>query len=58
MIAVSGIAAPMAHALLDRDRPVILSLESGTSTLSDVADTTRRLESLGVTVAGIVLTRP
>ncbi len=58
VIAVSGIAAPMAHALLDRDRPVILSLESGTSTLSDVADTTRRLESLGVTVAGIVLTRP
>jgi hypothetical protein len=57
VIAVSGIAAPMAHALLDRDRPVILSLESGTSTLSDVADTTRRLESLGVTVAGIVLTR-
>ncbi|SVB06372.1 uncharacterized protein METZ01_LOCUS159226, partial [marine metagenome] len=57
VIAVSGIAAPMTHVLLDRERPVILSLESGTSTLSDVADATTRLEGLGVTVAGIVLTR-
>ena len=57
VIAVSGIAAPLARTLLDPERPVILSLERGASVLSDVVEATTDLERLGFTVAGIVLTR-
>ena len=57
MIAVSGMIAPVAHALLDPERPVILSLERGASALSDVTEATKGLEGLGFTVVGIVLTR-
>jgi hypothetical protein len=57
VIAVSGMIAPVAHALLDPERPVILSLERGASALSDVTEATKGLEGLGFTVVGIVLTR-
>ena len=57
VIAVSGIAAPLARTLLDPERPVILSVERGASVLSDVVEATTDLERLGFTVAGIVLTR-
>ena len=57
VIAVSGIAAPVARTLLDPERPVILSIEHGASALSDVAEATTDLERFGFTVAGIVLTR-
>ena len=57
VIAVSGIAAPLARTLLDPQRPVILSLERGASVLSDVVEATADLERFGFTVAGIVLTR-
>ena len=57
VIAVSGIAAPLARTLLDPERPVILSIERGASVLSDVVEATADLERLGFTVAGIVLTR-
>ena len=57
VIAVSGIVAPMARALLDPERPIILSLERGASALSHVTEATAGLEGLGFTVAGIVLTR-
>jgi hypothetical protein len=57
VIAVPGIAAPLARTLLDPGRPVILSVERGASVLSDVVEATTELERLGFTVAGIVLTR-
>ena len=57
VIAVSGIAAPLARTLLDPERPVILSVERGASVLSDVVEVTTDLERFGFRVAGIVLTR-
>ena len=57
VIAVSGIAAPLARTLLDPERPVILSIEHGASVLSDVVEATTDLERFGFTVSGIVLTR-
>ena len=57
VIAVSGIAAPLARTLLDPERPVILSIERGASVLSDVVEATTNLQRFGFTVAGIVLTR-
>lgn len=56
VIAAPGVHAPVTRTLLDRERPVILSVERGEPALSDIEESAETLERLGFSVVGIVLT--